>query len=192
MEFASGVPVLTRFAMRRWLAQIGLLVLALPGLQPISVCLADLSENQAKTSLLFNITKFTQWPRTAPDKTLNLCVYREDPITPTLSSLRDKTSMGRALRVQRVDTTDEALTCQMLFIGRGEQANLRPMTRALRGQAILVVSDIPDSAERGAVVEISLENQRIAFKINKAVADNADLKFSSQLLSLAKAVYTND
>jgi hypothetical protein len=172
-----------------WPRNLALLATLLFGAGMASVGRADLSEDQAKVSLIYNLTKFVQWPQTPPDRTLNLCVYRDDTITPTLASLRDKASKGLALRVQSADSTEESRNCQVLFIGRGEQANLRPLVRALRGSGILVISDIPDSARAGAMVEVFLDNKRIAFKINKAAADEANLKLSSQLLSLAKAIY---
>lgn len=151
--------------------------------------LADLSEDQAKSSLIYNLTKFTLWPRTPADGTLSICVYRDDPLTPTLLTLREKTSKGLILRIQVAETTDEARECQVLFVGRGEQAGLRALIRALRGQPVLIVSDIPDSAASGATVEVVLENRRLAFKINKSTADEANLKLSAQLLSLAKVMY---
>jgi hypothetical protein len=175
--------------MPRGFSLLRTLLLALLGTVWGAVCLADLSEDQAKASLIYNLTKFIQWPQTPQDRTLNLCVYREDSITHSLGAFEEKTSKGLTLHIQRADTTEESRSCQLLFIGRGEQANLRPMIRALRGQGTLVVSDIPDSAATGAMVEVFLDNRRIAFKINKAATDEANLKLSSQLLSLAKAIY---
>lgn len=189
MEPASGVPLLMQAPMPLGFPLLRLAILLFIGAGWGSACLADLSEDQAKTSLIYNLTKFVQWPQTPQDKQLNLCVYREASITPTLTSLRDKTSKGLALRILRADTTEEARSCQALFVGRGEESNLRPLLRALRGQTILIISDTPDSAAAGAMVEIFLDNRRIAFKINKAAADDANLKFSSQLLSLAKAIH---
>lgn len=189
MEPASGVPVLMERSMPRGVSLARIIVLALLGAGWGSACLADLSEDQAKTSLIYNLTKFVQWPQTPPSGILNLCVYREDAITPTLASLRGKTSQGFGLRIQRTDSAEEARGCQVLFIGRGEQASLHPVIRALRGQETLIVSDIPDSAATGAMVETYLDNRRIAFKINKGAADEANLKLSSQLLSLAKTIY---
>lgn len=165
------------------------ILLGLLGAGMVSLCRAELSEDQAKASLIYNLTKFVQWPQTPADQTLNLCVYREDALASTLLTLRDKTSKGLGLRILRADTTGETRGCQVLYIGRGEQANLRALIRALRGQDVLVVSDIPDSAAAGATVEIFLDNRRLAFKINKAAADEAHLRLSSQLLSVAKAVY---
>ena len=154
-----------------------------------TTCLAEISEEQAKTSLVYNLTKFVQWPSSPPDKTLNLCVYRDDPIMSPLSTLKDKTSRGLGLRIQKVGTAEEAKACDLLYIGRGEQANLRQLARGLQDQEILLVSDIPDSATAGAMVEILLDNRRIAFKINKHAADKANLKLSAQLLNLAKAIH---
>lgn len=153
--------------------------------------LGDLSEDQAKAGLVYNLTKFVQWPQKPAGGMLNLCVFRDDPVLPILAALGDKTSKGLALRIQRANTTEEAKACQLVFVGSGEQASLRPLARALRGQEILIVSDIPDSATNGAMVAILLEDRHIAFKINKAAADEARLKLSSQLLNLAKAVYEN-
>ena len=150
---------------------------------------ADLSEDQAKAGLIYNLTKFVQWPQAPADRTLNLCVYREDSILPVLASLRDKSSRGLTLRVQRADTTEESRSCQVLFVGRAEQANLRPLLRALRGQPVLVLSDIPDSAASGATLEVFLDGNHLAFRINRAAANEAGLKLSAQLLGLAKAIY---
>lgn len=120
---------------------------------------------------------------------MDLCVFREDPIYSALSTLKDKTTKGMAIRVRRADTADEARGCQVLFVGRGEQARLGFVARALAGNPVLLVSDAPDSAQAGAAVEVLLEGRHIAFKINRLAATEANLKLSAQLLGLAKAVY---
>ncbi len=175
--------------MRRGFAFPVLCLVVQLGAWTASTCRADLSAAQAKAGLIYNLTKFVQWPLTPSDKTLNLCVYREDSVTPILVALGDKSSKGLALRIHSVGTVEEARKCQLLYIGSDEQASLRSASRALRGQAILIVSDIPDSATAGAMVAIYLEDRHIAFKINKTATDEARLKLSSQLLGLAKTVY---
>lgn len=191
MEPAHGVPFLMKTAMRREFPTATLILAVLFGAWLAPESRADLSEAQAKASLIYNLTKFVQWPLTPHDKTLNLCVYREDPVMPILAALGDKSSKGLALRIQSVGTADEARKCHVLYIGNDEQASLRSVSRVLRGQSVLIVSDIPDSARTGAIVAIGLENRRIAFLINKAAAEEAGLKLSSQLLKLAKEVYEN-
>ena len=171
------------------LAVLGLCALGFFGIGLSRDGLADLSEDQAKTSLIYNFTKFVQWPAGTPDKILAVCVYRDDPILPTLTGLRSRTSKGMAISVQRVNTLDEARACQVLFVDQSEKGSLRGVIQALRGQPVLLVSDVVDSASAGAVVEVFLSDRRIAFKINKAMADEANLKLSAQLLSLAKTLY---
>lgn len=189
MELAPGVSVLMTILSSPLLPLFRALPLAMLMVSSAFPSWADLSENQAKTSLIYNLTKFVQWPHTAPDKTLTLCVYRDDSILSTLGTLADKTSKGMTLKVQQASTIAEIRNCQVLFIGRGEQANLRALSQAVHDGGTLLVSDIPDSAAAGAMVEIFLDNRRIAFKINKMAADEANLKLSSQLLNLAKAIH---
>ncbi len=189
MERAYGVPVLMANSYPHWLKPYLTAALVLLGGIWSASCLAELSEEQAKTSLIYNLTKFVQWPEQPQDKFLNICVYRDDPIVSVLGGLRDKTSKGLSLRVRKVDTLDGVQTCQILYIGRREQSSLRVVLQALSGRGVLVVSDIPESAAGGAMVEIMLDNNRLSFSVNKKTASEANLKLPAQVLSLAKVVY---
>jgi hypothetical protein len=52
----------------------------------------------------------------------------------------------------------------------------------------LTVSDLPDFAQSGGIVNFIVEDERMRFVINTDAADRARLRFSSKLLSLARIV----
>lgn len=73
----------------------------------------------------------------------------------------------------------------MLFIPSSETARLPGVLAALRGRPVLTVSETPGGAERGAVLNLILEQSHVRFEINIDAAQRSGLSISSQLLKLA-------
>lgn len=54
---------------------------------------------------------------------------------------------------------------------------------------ILAVTDIPGLTEKGAIIGMNVQNQRIVFEVNLKAAQQSTLQLSSKLLNLAARVY---
>ena len=77
---------------------------------------------------------------------------------------------------------------QAIFISVSEENNLPAILKLLDGQAILTVSEIENFAQRGGMIKLKRESNKLVFEINVDAAKRSGLAMSAQLLRLAKIV----
>jgi hypothetical protein len=149
-------------------------------------------EYQVKAAFLFNFAKFVEWPPSsfsAASAPLRICVFGRDPFGRELRDItNEKTVNGRKLEVNQVVDLQLARTCHILFIASSEKAQLKRILESLRGTDVLTVGDTKGFAELGGMINFVLENDRVQFEVNHKAAEQAGLKISSKLLSVAKLV----
>ena len=149
-------------------------------------------EYQVKAVFLFNFSQFVDWPESSlgePGSPFVICIYGADPFGGQLeSAVRRESVRGHPMSVRRLGPRDDADSCRMLFIGTAQPAQLDGMLKDLHERAILTVSDIAGSAEHGAMIQFSKDNQRLRLRINVGAARAAGLTISSQLLRPAEIV----
>jgi hypothetical protein len=139
------------------------------------------SEPALKAAIVFTLAKFTEWPATTqPTDSLFLCVVGAgEPLNAAFSALDSKLVQGRPLRVRTLGAGADVAGCHIVFTSASPG-------RAVQGR--LTVGDAPRFAETGGMVGLATANDRIQLEVNVGVATNAGLKFSSQLLRLARVV----
>ncbi len=65
---------------------------------------------------------------------------------------------------------------------------MRDVLAALDKTSVLTVSDMPQFARRGGMVQFLLDGNRVRFEVNLVATQRAGLNLSSDLLKLATAV----
>jgi hypothetical protein len=157
---------------------------------------AAVSEHRLKAVFLFNFTRFVEWPAsafTAPDSPFVIGVLGHDPFGSDLDDVaRGETVNGRPLVVKRIQTVQDATACQILFIAQSEQANLDEILTALTRSNTLTVSDLDGAAQRGAMIRLVTDRDKIRLRINVDSARAAGLTISSKLLRASEIVATAD
>ncbi|HEX6504053.1 MAG TPA: YfiR family protein [Terriglobales bacterium] len=149
------------------------------------------TEYEIKAAFVYNFAKFVEWPPEAfskPSDSVRLCVLGNHSLASDLQQLiAGKTIGTRAVEVQRVSPL-QITGCHVLFVGTLESWRLQQVLESARGTHVLTVGDIPGFIEQGGVINFILDQNRIRFEVNLKAAQDAGLKLSSKLLSLAKAV----
>lgn len=149
------------------------------------------TEYQVKAAFLFNFAKFVEWPPSSfsdASTPLRICVLGRDPFGQELRDLVSaKTVQGRKLEVDPVVNLQQARSCHILFIASSEKTSAR-ILEGLRGASVLTVGDTKGFAGQGVMINFVLENDRVQFEVNPKAAEQAGLKISSKLLSVAKLV----
>jgi hypothetical protein len=149
------------------------------------------TESQVKAAYLFNFGKFVNWPSTRaeiPDS-FEICVLGKDPFGPVLdSTVAGESIGGRKITVARFSKIPDAPPCSVLFISSGEEAHLAPILAAAQRMSMLTVSDIPHFAERGGIIGLVAQQDKIRFEVNRGSAEHSSLALSSELLKVATRV----
>jgi hypothetical protein len=153
---------------------------------------AEVAEYQVKAVFLFNFTHFVEWPAaalSAPNQPFGICILGEDPFGTRLDeAVRGEQINQHPISVRRLRTADDAGGCQILYISRSEVAHMPAILTALDHRSLLTVADMDRGAERGVMIELATENNRIRLRINVEAARAAGLTISSNLLRPAEIV----
>ncbi len=151
-------------------------------------------EYQIKAAFIFNFAQFVQWPATVmtnADTPFSIGVLGEDPFGKAL----DETVQGEAINghkivLQHAQRINDLTNCQIIFICKSEKSRLKEIMTGIDSGAILTVSEIDGFAENGGIINFYLVGNKVHFEINPAIAHRANLKVSSQLLSLGRIIRT--
>ena len=152
------------------------------------------SDYQVKAAYLYNFGRFIEWPRvvTAKSGPFTVCVLGQDPFGSTLdATMAGETIAGRNVVAKRSSTPEESVNCEILFLSAAEAGRLNKIMEDLDKAAVLTVSDMPQFAQRGGMIQFVLEGNRVRFEVNLTATQHAGLTLSSDLLKVATAVRKN-
>lgn len=149
-------------------------------------------EYQVKMAFLFNFARFVEWPEDAfadARSPLVLGILGDDPFGSDLETIRGKTVNGRKLIINKFKDVDDIRVCHILFVSNSEKNRLPRILAFLRQSKILSVGDTKKFAQKGGVINLVVENNKVGFEINVDAGKRAGLRISSKLLSLARIVH---
>ncbi len=147
-------------------------------------------EYQVKAAFLLNFAKFVEWPSTAfadSDSPVAICIFGKDPFGRTIDELvQGEEANGRKLIVRRISQQPVPQACQVVF-AEGATRDVRNPPSGL-GRGVLTVGEGETFVREGGIIAFVIENRRVRFDINQTAAENAALKLSSKLLSVARTI----
>jgi hypothetical protein len=152
---------------------------------------APADEYQVKAAFLFHFAQLVDWPPDAlsDNNSLFLCAFGDDPFRGELESTVEGRLIGtRALRIRHLKSAQDAQSCHILFVGKGEGKDIASLLAAIQNTPVLTVGETDDFLQQGGVIRFCLQNNKVRFEINLEAAFRARLKISSRLLLLTKTV----
>lgn len=164
-----------------FIALLAALVLA-----PVKVHADDVQrrEDQFKAAYLFNFVKFVEWPAGVAADTLTVCFLGGEGVHEALASGIDAKRVGpRKLVARQLGRPATVEDCEVLY---ADAASVDPSLAV--GLPVLTISDAPQFAANGGMIELFTENHRLRFVINIGNVHRAGLRMSSDLLKLAASV----
>jgi uncharacterized protein DUF4154 len=160
---------------------------------PAKAALGDLSrEYEIKSGLLFNLTRFVEWPPDAfasPSSPIVIGIIGRDPFGALLDKVVEgEVVNGRKVVIKRYDNIRAIERCHILFVSTSERGRVREILGAIKGRPILTVSDMEDFVRRlgGMVRFFTNEQNKIRLRINLDEARAHRLTISARLLQVAE------
>jgi hypothetical protein len=153
----------------------------------------QLNEQTIKAGLVYNFLKYTTWPGQAKDSAdgkehLKVCLLGISPTDSYLAPLAGQTAQQSVIDLVRKSRVDETPGCNMVFIDSSQKPNLPAILSFLKNRKILTISDMNQFARMGGMVELAMENNRVALYMNPAAVREAGLVIQERLSKLAKPV----
>jgi hypothetical protein len=157
------------------------------GEQAVKATASDL-----KAAYIFNFIRFAEWPDSAREKTRNrllINVLNDRKLHDVLKNISKK-AVGRQMKLEVQSCSTEVCIKQssIIFIGQSDGAEYHQLLKSLGDKPVLTISDIPEFATTGGMIEIRQTDKKMAFVINLDTVKQADLYISSQLLQLANVI----
>lgn len=175
-------------------AAIFVTVLVLTGAVPAAAQQVA-TESQIKTAFVFNFLKFITRPETAffdANSPLEFCMVSGETLSGELLGLDGAVATGRTVRVREVSPSPEGnfsvAGCHVLYLGTQGTQLIQDAVLLELSQDTLTIGDVPGFAEAGGMVNFFEFEQRVRFEINIEVVNSSSLRFSPELLSLARII----
>ncbi len=147
-------------------------------------------EYRVKAAYLLNFTRFIDWPPSAfrdPAAPISICILGKDPFGRALdATIEGEKVNSRKLVVRRIQEMPAPESCHIVYIG--DRPKDLPATLASLPPGVLTVGEGEAFLRDGGMIAFVLDNRRVRFDIDQSASAKAELKLSSKLLSVARAV----
>lgn len=166
-------------------------VLAVLGLVLAVDARADVSlEYAVKAAYIPKFIPFITWPDaafTTPSAPVTICVLGADPFGGRLEQAAGELKSGdRAITVRYLPGSDVSASCQVVFLGKADEAAVEETLAAAKGKPVVTVTD--SGLKAHGVISFVIEANHVRFDIDQATAAQGGVTISSKLLNLARAV----
>jgi len=147
------------------------------------------SEYEIESAMLYNFTKFIEWPENAlgaGGTPVSVGVLGDEPMAAALeAALRNKSIHGHPVIVRRLHSSSDPGGCVLLLVGGADRKEIARLVRTVARSPVLTIGDQALFSREGGIVAFIHDGNRIRFEINLDAAERACLQVSSQLLQLA-------
>jgi|GEM_PF-2299685 len=145
-------------------------------------------EHAVRAAMVFNFLKFSELPHEVMvgSATIDICLAVGDARqAEALGALSGRKVAGRELNVMPLNGGGEE--CHVLYVDSRQRWNsLRNRPRLRRA---LSISAYPGFARDGGIIEIAVESDGARFDINLADSRHTGIRFTPQMLRLARRIY---
>jgi uncharacterized protein DUF4154 len=144
-------------------------------------------DNHKKSLFLKNITHLVSWP--VNDKSdFSICVLNDKAFLNALQTVyTDKTFKQKPVVISSLTDNERASLCDVLFIGK-KTDNIDQLTQTLLAKPTLTVSDTKAFKQKGVMIIMFNDDDRVACTINHKAAQLSDIHVSYLLLESAYEV----
>ncbi len=145
-------------------------------------------EEDVKAAFIYNFTKFVQWPDpSGPADKLVIGYWGDDSMMTAIKKLEGRKSQDRFIEIKHISGRCDIDNVNVLVISRDQPFDEKTL-RALAKKDVLTVAEGMDSLEKGVIIALYKEEDKIRFAISLRNIKGSKLKISSRLLKLAKRV----
>lgn len=144
-----------------------------------------------KAAYLLNFVRFVEWPPNAAPagEPLIVCIINDDSVARELElTVEGRSVDGRTVTVVRLAASAPLPMCHVVYLAVSARKRSPGVIGEVKGKLALTVSDIPDFAETGGMVQLFVEGGRIRIAVNVDALQRANVRLSSRVLALATIV----
>jgi hypothetical protein len=167
------------------------LAIALPVLAIAQDEVGAVLERRVKAALLFRFTNYVDWQDAVPQKPdapFTIAIAGADALAAELSeAATNRTVLGRPLAVRRARAAELPKDAQVVFIGKGDAAQVGAAVRSIPPN-VLIVTESDDGLQQGSIINFVIVDGQVRFDVSLDAARRRNVHLSARLLSVARNV----
>ena len=147
-------------------------------------------EYALKSVFLFNFCRFIEWPDDAfssREEPIIIGLIGDDPFRGMLEeTVKGETLRGRSIRVEHYRRPSDIDRCHVLFVSGSDTGRFDDILKAVAGQSVVTVGETEAFLDRGGMIALTAERNRVRLSINPSRLRSENLVASSKLLQIAE------
>lgn len=156
---------------------------------PGGVAMGDgLPEYRLKAAFIFNFIAYTQWPNDLGSE-VNLCIIGKHGFGDEIDSLNGRQVNQRSIALAQKKYSDDLQECEVIYVANDTMQYLPEILKSVENKHTLTIADTENAIERGIMLNMLLDDNRVIFEANQKVARDAGLLLNAKLLRLAAKVH---
>ena len=151
-----------------------------------SVFAQERSESEVYSMMMFNFTRYVQWPDSNQPGEFVIGVVGNNEILATLNTWYSGKPRGaKTYVIKKFSSAADVTDCQVLFIDRSRSGDFEALNNKVKGKGTLVITDKNGLGEKGSAINFKTVDSKLKFELNQKAIDASNLKVSGSLTSLA-------
>jgi hypothetical protein len=151
-----------------------------------SVFSQDRPVHEVYSMMVFNFTKYVQWPDHAASGEFVIGVVGNADIYNTLNGWYGGKPRGsKTYIIKRFNSAADVTECHVLYIDKSKSADFDAVNDKVKGKGTLVITDKSGLGEKGSGINFKTVDNKLKFELNQKAIETANLKVSGALSSMA-------
>lgn len=135
---------------------------------------------------IYNFSKYVKWPDAQNSGKFVIGVLGTSAIQQDLKAMAStKQVNGMSIEIKQYSSAAEVGDCHILYVSASESAKFDQVLSKTKSKPVLVVTDKPGLAKKGAAINFVEVEGKIKFELSQKNAEANGLKVAGALASLA-------
>ena len=146
----------------------------------------DRPMHEVHSMMVFNFTKYVQWPDHATTGEFIIGVVGNNDIYNTLNGWYGGKPRGtKTYIIKKFNSAAEVTDCHVLYIDKSKSGEFDNVNDKLKGKGTLIITDKSGLGEKGSSINFKLVDNKLKFELNQKAIEASNLKVSGALSSMA-------
>jgi len=142
--------------------------------------------HEVYSMMVFNFTKYVQWPDHASSGEFIIGVVGNTEIYNTLNGWYGGKPRGsKTYIIKKFNSVAEITDCHVLYIDKNKSNDFESASNKVKGKGTLVITDKSGLGEKGSSINFKTVDNKLKFELNQKAIEASNLKVSGALSSMA-------
>jgi hypothetical protein len=150
-----------------------------------------IDEYAIKSTIIYRICKFTQWPHPSDkDKPFTISILGNTTPGKEIKIPWDEMIDKRRIVIRKIRHFSEINDSEVLFITSAEAYRIDAALDYIGNKPVLTMGDTMGFAQKGVIINLYIHKNSVGFEINYEASKKASLQMHSQLFAIGRVVKT--